>query len=119
MAILGQGISGIDAADQEVERSVEVARQYAFDRPAAVILVRPVELQRLIAADLVAAKAAITGFLRQRGAELTRGAVGNDRRRDRSKIGLETGAEGSAGRCLQVRKTGAIERPLEIGRAHA
>src|SRR3546814_12495899 len=61
---------------------------------------------------LVAAKAAITGFLRQRGAELTRGAVGNDRRRDRSKIGLETGAEGSAGRCLQVRKTGAIERPI-------
>src|SRR3546814_10497200 len=67
IAILGQVIIGIDAADQEVERSVEVARQYAFDRPAAVILVRPVELQRLIAADLVAAKAAISGFLRQRG----------------------------------------------------
>src|SRR3546814_6164215 len=79
----------IDAADQEVERSVEVARQYAFDRPAAVILVRPVELQRLIAADLVAAKAAISGFLRQRGEELTRGAIGNDRLRDRSGIGLE------------------------------
>src|SRR3546814_13171369 len=86
----------IDAADQDVERSVEVARQYAFDRPAAVILVRPVELQRLIAADLVAAKAATSGFLRQRGAELTRGATGHDRRPDRGELGFEPRQIGKA-----------------------
>src|SRR3546814_7842018 len=61
---------------------------------------------------LVAAKAAISGFLRQRGAELTRGAIGNDRRRDRSEIGLEPRPESAACRRLQVRETGAIERPI-------
>src|SRR3546814_17173272 len=47
IAVLGQVIIGINAAEQEVERPVKIAGQDRFARPACIILVRSVELQQI------------------------------------------------------------------------
>src|SRR3546814_6581525 len=69
IAVLGQVIIGINAAEQEVERPVKIAGQDRFARPACIILVRSVELQRLVATNTVAAEHAASGVVRLRRAE--------------------------------------------------
>ena len=98
IAVLGQVIFGENAAEKEVERPVEVARQNAFDRPAGIILVRAVELQRLVVAEFIAAIRAEARIVGHRGAELAVWPVRNDGRRNRREISRRSWNEGRRGR---------------------
>src|SRR3546814_5803728 len=80
IAVLGQVIIGINAAEQEVERPVKIAGQDRFARPACIILVRSVELQRLVATNTVAAEHAASGVVRLRRAENAGRTIWDERR---------------------------------------
>ena len=77
----------VNAAEQEVERTVEIGADDHFARPGVALLVRPVEILRCHRAGRKAAVRAKSRFLGQRCAKHAIGSAGNQRLSDRREEG--------------------------------
>ena len=94
IAVLADFGFGVDAAQQEVERSVEIAGEDRLARPRGLLLARPVEGQRNIGADRIALECPQIARIVIRCAQHAVGPVRDQRVCDRREIGVRPRNEG-------------------------
>ena len=107
---------GVDCAEQEVDRPVEIGVDDRFERPGLRVPTGTVEGVRNLAAKAVAAERAKAGRIGVRGTERTVRAVRDQCIGDRRKKGRRAGHEGGEGRRKAGRDAVRAEKGQRVER---